>query len=146
MPQATLLIGKGNWDVLTIPKPLVDANPALFAPWISGVGKVEPVPLDKDVFGDGSVVMLATPVHMPDHHSVPIRLRELGPVLISSDLAHFRENYDALGVPSFNTHRGETLASLDRFEQIAANLKATVVIQHDVRDIGRLPACTAAAR
>ncbi len=146
LPQATLLIGKGDWDVLTSAKPLAGANPALFAHWIIGSGKVEAVPLDKDVFGDGTVVMLATPGHTPGHHSVLIKLRQMGPVMITGDLAHFRENYEALGVPSFNTHRAETLASLDRFKQIAANLKATVVIQHDARDIGKLPVFPAAAR
>ena len=145
-PQATLLIGKGDWDVLTSPKPLAGANPALFAPWITGSSKVEPVPLDKDVFGDGSVVMLATPGHTPGHHSLLVRLPQMGPVLLTGDLAHFRENYEGLGVPGFNTHRAETLASLDSFKQIAANLQATVVIQHDARDVGKLPAFPAAAR
>jgi N-acyl homoserine lactone hydrolase len=67
-------------------------------------------------------------------------------VLLTGDLAHFRENYDSDGVPSFNTNRADTLASLDRFKEIAANLKATVIIQHDPRDIGKLPAFPAAAR
>jgi hypothetical protein len=31
-------------------------------------------------------------------------------------------------------------------KKIAANLKATVIIQHDARDIGKLPAFPAAAR
>jgi len=146
IPQATLLIGKGDWDVLTSPKPLAGANPALFTPWISGGGKVEPVPLDKDVFGDGSVLMLATPGHTPGHHSLLVKLQQMGNVLLTGDLAHFRENYDGLGVPSFNTHRAETLASLNRFKQIAANLKATVVIQHDARDVAKLPVFPAAAR
>jgi hypothetical protein len=57
-------------------------------------------------------------------------------VLITGDLAQFHENYDASGVPSFNTDRAQTLASLDRFKQVAANLHATVIIQHDARDIG----------
>jgi N-acyl homoserine lactone hydrolase len=144
-PQATLLIGKGDWDVLTSPKSGA-ANPAPFANWISGSGKVEPVPLDKDVFGDGTVVMLATPGHTPGHHSLLVRLRQTGTVLITGDLAHFRENYDTDGVPPFNTHRAETLASLDRFKKIAANTKAMVIIQHDARDVGKLPAFPASAK
>jgi len=143
-PQATLLIGKGDWDVLTSPKPGT-ANPAPFAHWIDGGGKVEPVPLDKDVFGDGTVVMLATPGHTPGHHSVLVRLRRMGTVLLTGDLAHFRENYEADGVPPFNTGRAESLASLDRFKKIAANTKATVIIQHDARDVAKLPAFPAAA-
>ena len=142
-PQATLLIGKGDWDVLTSPKPA--ANPAPFANWISGGGKVEPVPLDKDVFGDGTVVMLATPGHTPGHHSMLVRLRQMGYVLISGDMAHFRENFDSDGVPPFNTSRAESLASLDRVKKIIANTKASLVIQHDARDVGKLPVFPGAA-
>jgi N-acyl homoserine lactone hydrolase len=145
-PQATLLIGKGDWDALTDPKPNPAANPANFAHWISGGGKVEPQSGDKDVFGDGSVIMLSTPGHTPGHHSLLVKLKETGNVLISGDLAHFRENYDGNGVPTFNTSRAETLASLDRFKKLAANLKATVIIQHDARDIDKLPAFPASAK
>jgi N-acyl homoserine lactone hydrolase len=145
-PQATLLIGKGDWEALNDPKPNPGVNSANFAHWISGGGKVEPLIGDKDVFGDGSVVMLSTPGHTPGHHSLLVKLKEKGNVLITGDLAHFRENYDSNGVPTFNTSRAETLASLDRFKQLATNLNATVIIQHDARDIGKLPAFPASAR
>lgn len=145
-PQATLLIGKGDWDALTATPPQFNANPTPVAHWVSGGGKVEPVPRDKDVFADGSVMMLDTPGHTPGHHSLLVRLKEKGNVLLTGDLAHFRENYDGNGVPTFNTNRADTLASLDRFKKIAANLKATVVIQHDARDIEKLPAFPAAAK
>jgi len=49
-------------------------------------------------------------------------------------------------VPPFNTGRAETLASLDRVKKIVANLKATVIIQHDGRDIAKLPTLPASAR
>lgn len=143
-PGATLLIGSRDWDVLT-KGPNSMANPAPFAPWITGGGKVEPVAQDKDVFGDGSVVMLNMPGHTPGHHSLLVRLKNKGPVLLTGDLSHFRENYDGDGVTTFNTDRAETLASLDRFKKIARNLKATVIIQHDERDIAKLPAFPAAA-
>jgi N-acyl homoserine lactone hydrolase len=42
LPKSTLLIGKGDWDMLTDPKMAAVANPANFANWISGGGKVEP--------------------------------------------------------------------------------------------------------
>ena len=144
-PATTLLIGKGDWDVLTSPKPPANAPTAPFAHFISGGGKVEPVPLDKDVFNDRTVVMLATPGHTPGHHSLMVNLRQKGTVLISGDLMHFHENYDSDGVPPFNTSRSETLASLARLKKTAANTRATVIIQHDARDVGKLPAFPAAA-
>jgi N-acyl homoserine lactone hydrolase len=146
LPKSTLLIGKKDWDVLTDPKMSAVANPATFANWISGAGKVDAVPADKDVFGDGTVVVLNTPGHTPGHHSLLVRLKEKGNVLLSGDVVHFQENYDTSGVPIFNTDRAESIASMDRFKKIAANLKATVIIQHDARDVGKLPAFPAAAK
>jgi glyoxylase-like metal-dependent hydrolase (beta-lactamase superfamily II) len=145
-PKATLLIGKGDWDALTSAKPGPGVNPEPFANWIKGEGKVEPLALDKDVFGDGTVLMLNTPGHTPGHHSLMVKLPQTGNVLLSGDLAHFRENYDTNGVPSFNVNRAETVASIDRFKKIATNLKATVIIQHDARDVSKLPAFPAAAK
>jgi glyoxylase-like metal-dependent hydrolase (beta-lactamase superfamily II) len=145
-PEATLLIGKGDWEVLNDPKPNPAVNVANFARGISGGGKVEPLAGDKDVFGDGSVIMLNTPGHTPGHHSLLVKLKDKGNVLITGDLAHFRENFDSNGVPTFNTSRAETLASLDRFKQLAKNLNATVIIQHDARDIDKLPVFPASAK
>src|SRR6266853_2256155 len=144
--NATLLIGKGDWDGITAPTPMQGANVAGFKSWIDEKRKVEPLALDKDVFGDGSVIVLRTPGHTPGHSSLLVRLKEMGPVLLTGDLAHFRENYDAFGVPAFNYDRAQTVASIERMKQIAANLKATVVIQHDMRDIGKLPAFPAPAK
>jgi glyoxylase-like metal-dependent hydrolase (beta-lactamase superfamily II) len=153
-PKAMLLIGKGDWDVLTGPKlpPSIRRPPGdimssePFMNWISGGGTVEPVLLDKDVFGDGTVMMLNTPGHTPGHHVLLVKLPRMGNLLLSGDLAHFRENYDNNVVAGFNSNRADTLASIDRVKQIAANLKATVVVQHDPRDVDKLPAFPASAK
>ncbi|HEX8388733.1 MAG TPA: N-acyl homoserine lactonase family protein [Sphingomonas sp.] len=147
LPDATLMIGAGDWAALTGPKRegFGAPDPAPLARWISGGGKVEQLRGDKDVWGDRSVVIVDTPGHTPGHHSLLVRLKNKGPVLLTGDLAHFQENYDANGVPSFNTDRADTLASLDRFKKMAANLKATVIIQHEPADVAKLPAFPAAA-
>jgi glyoxylase-like metal-dependent hydrolase (beta-lactamase superfamily II) len=145
-PKATVLIGKGDWDAISAPTPAQGVNAAPFAGWIKGEGKVEPLLNDKDVFGDGSVIVLNTPGHTPGHHSVLVKLAQTGAVLISGDAVHFRENYDSNGAPWFNFDRAQTLASIDRLKKIAANAKATVIIQHDARDIDKLPAFPAAAK
>src|SRR5439155_3445490 len=98
--NATLLIGKGDWDGITAQPPMQGANVAGFKDWMGGGRKVEPQILDKDVFGDGSVVMLRTPGHTPGHSSLLVKLKEKGPVILMGDLAHFHENYDSNGVPS----------------------------------------------
>ena len=144
--SAMLFIGKGDWDQITSPTPMQGANVAGFKSWIEEKRKVEPLSLDKDVFGDGSVIVLRTPGHTPGHSSLLVKLKDMGPVVLSGDLAHFHENYESDGVPSFNFDRSATIASTERVKQIAKNLKATVIIQHDMRDIGKLPAFPAAAK
>lgn len=146
-PKATLLIGKGDWDLLSSTQPPYGMEAKEFAtrraplaPWISGGGKVERLTRDrKDVFGDGTVVMISLPGHTPGHHGLLVKLEQKGYVLLTGDVSHFHENYDRDGVPAWNANRADSLASLDRFKEIAGNLDATVIIQHDPRDIAKLP-------
>src|SRR5882757_1624173 len=138
-PKTTLLIGAREWDAISSPKPPEGVNVKPFESWIKGESKVEPQAIDKDVFGDGSVIMLRTPGHTPGHSSLLVKLAQMGPVIISGDAVHFRENYDTDGVPSFNYDRAQTVASIERIKKIASNLKATVIIQHDARDVEKLP-------
>ena len=143
---ATLLIGKGDWDGITATPPMQGANAAGFKDWMgANARKVEPLALDKDVWGDGTVRVIRTPGHTPGHSSLLVRLKS-GNFLLSGDAAHFHENYESNGVPAFNYDRAQTVASIERMKKIAANLNATVIIQHDLRDIGKLPAFPAAAK
>lgn len=139
-PGATLLEGKADWEIV---KKWPAAEPR-YRHWLTGGGKVEPVEGDKDVFGDGRVMMLDMPGHTEGHHALLVRLAS-GPVLLSGDEYHFTENRTVGGVPGFNVNRADTLASHDRFEKLAANLKAKVVIQHEPDDIAKLPAFPEAA-
>lgn len=145
-PKATLLIGAREWDAITAPKPAAGVNFKPFESWIKGESKVEPQTLDKDVFGDGTVIMLRTPGHTPGHSSLLVKLSQMGPVILSGDAVHFRENYDSDGVPSFNYDRAQTVASIERIKKIATNLKATLIIQHDARDVEKLPVFPAFAK
>jgi glyoxylase-like metal-dependent hydrolase (beta-lactamase superfamily II) len=138
--NATLLIGKGDWDGINAKPPMGGANVKGFAEWMGTSRKVEPLTADKDVFGDGTVMVLRAPGH------TPVRLKEKGPVVLVGDAVHFHENYTSNGVPGFNYDRAQTIASIERIKEIEKNLKATVIIQHDPRDIGKLPTFPAAAR
>lgn len=141
-PGATLLIGAPDWEAIQ-GRPETAAR---FRPWIEGGAAVQPVARDHDVFGDGSVVMLNMPGHTPGHHALLVRLRGRSPLLLTGDLYHFTEQVRNAGVPSFNTDRGDTLASFARFLAIADSLDAEIVIQHEPNDIRRLPAFPEAAR
>ena len=123
------------------------ANVAGFKEWMGpSARKVEPLTADKDVFGDGTVMVFRTPGHTPGHSSLLVRLKEKGPVVLLGDAVHFHENYESNGVPGFNYDRAQSLASIERIKGIEKNLKATVIIQHDPRDINKLPAFPASAK
>ena len=141
-PHARLLMGKADVAALRAPG---SARAQPLTHWLGGGGKLEEVTGDKDVFGDGTVIMLDLPGHTPGHHALLVKLAKKGYVLLSGDVAHFQENYETDGVPSFNVDRAQSLASLDRFKAIAKNLKATVIIQHEQADIAKLPAFPAYA-
>ncbi|WP_174377471.1 N-acyl homoserine lactonase family protein [Sphingomonas jaspsi] len=137
---AKLVVGKGDYDGTK-----GEGDP--FGPWRSNGDKnVTTVGgSDFDVFGDGRVVVLRTPGHTPNHLSLLVRLAS-GPVLLTGDLYHSTEARLKKGVPPFNTDRADTLASMDRFEKLAKNLGAKVIIQHEPADIAKLPAFPKAAK
>jgi N-acyl homoserine lactone hydrolase len=122
------------------------ATPDDIASWLSSGAKLKKVVGDEDVFGDGSVIMLATPGHTAGHHSLLIRLPAFGPVVLSGDLWHFSEQFTRNEVPPENVSRADTLASMDRVRKIISNLKATLIIQHEQADISKLPLFPASAR
>jgi glyoxylase-like metal-dependent hydrolase (beta-lactamase superfamily II) len=144
-PQAKLLMGKGDLALLRSTPPVDEDSVKSLAHWLTGGGKVEEITADKDVFGDGRVVMLRLPGHTPGHYALLVRLAS-GPVLLSGDQYHFTEQVRNRGVPPFNHNRADTLASMDRFDRIAANLKAKVIIQHEAADVAKLPAFPKSAR
>jgi glyoxylase-like metal-dependent hydrolase (beta-lactamase superfamily II) len=144
--HAKLLIGRGDWEAVTAAQPAPDINPAPFRSWIDGdAANVEIVTGDRDIYGDGQVLMLAMPGHTPGHSSLLVRLADKGPLLLTGDLAHFTANYRNDGVPTFNTDRADTLASLQRFKGLAKNNRAVVIIQHEPDDVAKLPAFPAFA-
>ena len=144
-PGAKLLIGKGDLDHLRNRGPGVnDAAAGAMAHWLTGGGQVDALTGDKDVFGDGRVVMLDTPGHTPGHNALLVRLVS-GPVLLTGDIYHFTEQVANRGVPPFNHDRADSLASMDRFDRIEKNLGAKVIIQHEPADIAKLPAFPRAA-
>ena len=75
-PKSTLLIGQKEWDAITAPKPAEGVNFKPFEGWIMKENKVEPIATDKDVFGDGSVIILRTPGHTPGHQSLLVEAAE----------------------------------------------------------------------
>jgi N-acyl homoserine lactone hydrolase len=120
-PQAMLLVQKAEYEW---PSPF-------------GVGRFKPehpvtkLTGDHDVFGDGSVTIISTPGHTPGHQCLLVKLPKTGAILLSGDAAHFKENWENRRVPSLNTDKEQTLASMQRMAQIMAEQHAALWINHD---------------
>ena len=94
---------------------------------------------DHDVFGDGTVMLLATPGHTPGHQSLFVRLPKRGAVILSGDMVHLQDNWTHRRVPAFNFNREQSLQSM---EKVAALLKATgaqLWINHDKAQSDTIP-------
>jgi N-acyl homoserine lactone hydrolase len=142
-PHARLVIGRGDLDVLR--RDESTRRSRALSHWLSGAAPLEAVDGDSDIYGDGSVLMLSLPGHTPGHHGLLLRLPKTGTVLLSGDTVHFRENYDNRDLPAQNTSRAESLASIDRVRALTAHTNAIFVIEHDARDVEKLPLFPAAA-
>ncbi|MDP9251359.1 MAG: MBL fold metallo-hydrolase, partial [Chloroflexota bacterium] len=94
---------------------------------------------DYDVFGDGSVRIIQSPGHTVGHTVLLVHLADAGPILLSGDLWHLAESREERRVPPFNFDRSQTLASMDKVEELVAATGARVVIQHEADDIAALP-------
>ena len=137
--NARLVVGKGDFDRLA-------GRPEDSLKGWRGAGKqVTLATADVDVFGDGSVVALHLPGHTPDHLALLVNLAS-GPVLLTGDLYHTTIARQKRAVPGFNTSREQTLQSMDKFEKLAKDTGAKVIIQHEPRDIALLPAFPQAAK
>jgi glyoxylase-like metal-dependent hydrolase (beta-lactamase superfamily II) len=86
---------------------------------------------DRDVFGDGSVIILSTPGHTPGHQSLLVKLPHTGAVVLSGDAVHFRSNWDNRGVPSNNFSKEQTLVSMQKLSETLTKEHAQLWINHD---------------
>jgi len=92
---------------------------------------VEQLAGDKDVFGDGSVMILSTPGHTPGHQSLLVKLPKTGAVVLSGDAVHFKDNWDNRRVPGMNVDKDQTTASMQKIADTLAREKAQLWINHD---------------
>jgi N-acyl homoserine lactone hydrolase len=86
---------------------------------------------DRDIFGDGSLVILSTPGHTPGHQSLLVKLPKTGEVVLSGDAVHFKSNWENRGVPVNNFSKEQTLASMQKIANRLTQDNALLWINHD---------------
>jgi glyoxylase-like metal-dependent hydrolase (beta-lactamase superfamily II) len=86
---------------------------------------------DHDVFGDGTVVVIATPGHTEGHCSLLVRLKNTGPVLLSGDLYHYPEERTRRRMPDEEKTSG-TVESRQKVEDLLRRTGAQLWIGHSM--------------
>jgi len=86
---------------------------------------------DYDVFGDGTVVLKATPGHTPGHQVLFVKLLKTGPVVVAGDLYHYPEERALNRIPTFDADERQTAASRAELDVFLKKTGAQLWIQHD---------------
>lgn len=121
-PDATLVMQQAEWDyAMTLPQKPFDMNRK----------KKQLLAGDKDLFGDGSLVVLSTRGHTPGHESLLVHLPKTGYVVLAGDVAHFEANWDNRRVPGFNADKAASLASMEKVARIVKEKHAQLWLNHD---------------
>jgi glyoxylase-like metal-dependent hydrolase (beta-lactamase superfamily II) len=94
---------------------------------------------EHDVFGDGSVIIKATPGHTVGHQVLVVRLPRTGLVVLSGDMVHLTDNWKAKRVPSFNFDQAASVRSMNEIEAYMAKTGAKLWINHDKEQNASLP-------
>lgn len=86
---------------------------------------------DHDVFGDGTVVVIATPGHTEGHCSLLVRLKNSGAIVLSGDLYHYPEERDLRRMPQEETTTG-TVESRQKVEELLRRTGAQLWVGHSM--------------
>jgi N-acyl homoserine lactone hydrolase len=133
-PNATVLMQRAEYTWIHSPDgPNANVNQlmALARKLLGTPRNLQLLDGDTDVFGDGSVTLVATPGHTPGHQSLLVHLKSSGFILLSGDVAHSKENFEKDIVPSLNTDKAGSVASMEKVRHLIATYNAQFFINHD---------------
>jgi N-acyl homoserine lactone hydrolase len=93
---------------------------------------------DTDLFRDGSVTLVSTPGHTPGSQSLLVHLKNSGFIILSGDVVHLEENFKKRIVPSLNTDKAASIASMEKVEWMIETYHAKLFINHDKKQADTL--------
>jgi N-acyl homoserine lactone hydrolase len=133
-PNSTILMQRAEYRWINSPNgPNDNVNQlmALARQLLGNPKNLQLIEGDMDVFGDGSVTLVSTPGHTPGHQSLLVHLKKSGFVILSGDVVHLEENFKNDVVPSLNTDKAESIASMEKIRSLITTYHATLFINHD---------------
>ncbi len=133
-PNSTVLMQRAEYEWISTPDGPNDNVNQLKALARKLMGTPKHLKLldgDTDVFGDGSVTLVSTPGHTPGSESLMLHLKNSGFIILSGDVVHLEENFEKDTVPSLNTDKAASIASMERVRRMIATYKAKLFINHD---------------
>jgi glyoxylase-like metal-dependent hydrolase (beta-lactamase superfamily II) len=86
---------------------------------------------DTDLFGDGSVTLVSTPGHTPGSQSMLVHLKHSGFIILSGDVVHLESSFEKDIVPSLNTDKAASIASMEKVRRMIGTYHAKMFINHD---------------
>ena len=87
-----------------------------------------------DLYGDGTIRTVFTPGHSPGHMSLLVELPESGPILLVSDAAYNRDQFEERALPPILHSAGDVAASVQRLRRLAERTGARVIFGHEPED------------
>jgi N-acyl homoserine lactone hydrolase len=75
--------------------------------------------------------LVSTPGHTPGHRSLLVHLKNSGFIILSGDVVHLEANFEENIVPSLNTSKAESIASMERVRKLIAAYRAKFFVNHD---------------
>ncbi len=135
---ATWIVQKAERDLMFSDNPQGIIQPATYAA-LKGSKTIVLDNEDRDVFGDGSVVLMSTPGHTPGHQVLFVRLAKRGPVVLAGDLYHYPEERTTGRVPTFEFNAEQSRASRQKVEAFVKRTGAQLWIEHDIATHAPLP-------
>jgi N-acyl homoserine lactone hydrolase len=133
-PNSTVLMQRAEYEWISTPDGPNDNVNQLKALARKLLGTPKHLKLldgDTDVFGNGSVTLVSTPGHTPGSESLLVHLKNSGFIILSGDVVHLEENFEKDTVPSLNTDKAASIASMERVRRMIATYKAKLFINHD---------------
>jgi N-acyl homoserine lactone hydrolase len=140
-PDATILMQQAEYRWINSgdgPNDNVNQLMALARELLGTPKNLQLIDGDTDVFGDGSVTLVSTPGHTPGSQSLLVHLKNSGFIILSGDVVHLQENFEKNTVPSLNTNKVDSIASMEKIRQMIVMYKATLFINHDKKQTDTL--------